>query len=119
MKHPRGSTERSSSDADLAVVAGAAARPAAAPELLSPEALVARWHDAVGLRTLKKWRGLKRGPAFLRIGNRVLYRVADVEAFEAARVEGATRAEDPELVRRGIVLHEGRGGRLTLEPPPG
>lgn len=97
MKHPRGSPASPSAPAEagapapgrvaLAVVAGDAARPRPGPDLLSPEALVARWSDAVGVRTLKKWRGQGRGPAFLRIGNRVLYRLADVQAFEAARVE--------------------------------
>jgi len=34
-------------------------------------------------RTLERWRWTKKGPAFLKIGGRVVYRLEDVEAFEA------------------------------------
>lgn len=39
-----------------------------------------RWN--VSQRTLEKWRQIRRGPAFLRVGRRILYTVADVELFE-------------------------------------
>jgi predicted site-specific integrase-resolvase len=36
-------------------------------------------------RTLERWRWTKKGPAFLKIGGRVVYRLEDVETFEQAR----------------------------------
>ena len=36
-------------------------------------------------RTLERWRWTGEGPAFLKIGGRVVYRLEDVEDFEQAR----------------------------------
>ena len=43
-----------------------------------------RWR--ISHRTLENWRWLGRGPAYLKVGNRVLYRIEDVEAFEDANL---------------------------------
>ncbi|MGC1497300.1 MAG: helix-turn-helix domain-containing protein [Sulfitobacter sp.] len=48
------------------------------------EQLADRWH--LSPRTLEQWRWLGKGPKFLKIGARVLYREEDVEAWEAAQV---------------------------------
>jgi hypothetical protein len=40
-------------------------------------------------RTLERWRWLRYGPAFLRLGKVVVYRLEDVEAFEAAHRQDA------------------------------
>jgi hypothetical protein len=42
-----------------------------------------RWK--ISPRTLERWRWLKQGPDYLKIGGRVVYRIEDVEAFEAAQ----------------------------------
>lgn len=42
--------------------------------------LAARWH--VSPRTLERWRWTGTGPRFLKVGGRVIYRLADVEAYE-------------------------------------
>jgi hypothetical protein len=47
--------------------------------------LAARWRVSEG--TLRNWRWSGRGPNALKIGSRVRYRVADVEAFEAVHVQ--------------------------------
>lgn len=47
-----------------------------------------RW--SLSPRTLERWRWLKQGPEYLKIGGRVVYRVDDVEAFEAAQVHRPT-----------------------------
>lgn len=39
-----------------------------------------RWK--ISPRTLERWRWLRQGPAFLRIGGRVVYRLADIEEYE-------------------------------------
>ena len=43
-----------------------------------------RW--SMSHRTLEGWRWLGKGPAFLKVGGHVLYRIEDVEAYEAKRV---------------------------------
>ncbi len=52
--------------------------------------LARRWN--VSPRTLERWRWLGQGPCYLKVGGRVLYRLEDVEAFEARSVQtgGAT-----------------------------
>jgi len=40
-----------------------------------------RWK--VSPRTLERWRWVGVGPVFLKVGGRILYRLEDVEAFEA------------------------------------
>jgi hypothetical protein len=43
-----------------------------------------RWN--ISPRTLERWRCSKRGPAYLKIGGRVVYRLEDIFAFEAAQL---------------------------------
>lgn len=43
-------------------------------------ALAARWH--LKPRTLERWRWQKKGPSYCKIGNRILYRISDIEDFE-------------------------------------
>ena len=46
--------------------------------------LAQRW--MLSPRTLEQWRWLGKGPKFLKIGARVLYREEDIEAYEARQV---------------------------------
>jgi hypothetical protein len=50
--------------------------------------LAKRW--AISERTLEQWRWQGRGPRFLKIGGRVVYRLSDIEAFELSRVHANT-----------------------------
>lgn len=50
------------------------------PFLLDTKRLARRWQ--MSPRTLEAWRQQGRGPPFLRIGRRILFRLTDVEAFE-------------------------------------
>jgi hypothetical protein len=43
-----------------------------------------RWN--ISPRTLERWRWLKQGPGYLKIGGRVVYRMSDVELFEVAQL---------------------------------
>jgi hypothetical protein len=43
-----------------------------------------RW--SISPRTLERWRWLKAGPRYLKIGGRVVYRLEDVEAYEAGQL---------------------------------
>jgi hypothetical protein len=55
--------------------------------------LARRW--SISPRTLERWRWLRQGPDYLKLGGRIVYRVEDVEAFEAAgRRFIATRSRD-------------------------
>ena len=45
--------------------------------------LARRWR--MSTRTLERWRWLRYGPAYLRLEKVVVYRLEDVEAFEAAQ----------------------------------
>lgn len=60
---------------------------------LRQEQLAERWH--MSPRTLEQWRWLGKGPRFLKIGARVLYREEDVEAWEAAQVCQNTAGPPP------------------------
>ena len=46
--------------------------------------LARRWK--ISPRTLERWRWLGEGPQYLKLGGRVLYRVADIEAYEQSIV---------------------------------
>ncbi|MDO9502718.1 AlpA family transcriptional regulator [Falsiroseomonas sp.] len=52
--------------------------------------LAARW--GMSVRTLERWRFLRQGPPFLKLGGRVAYRLDDVEAFEGAQRKEAGTA---------------------------
>lgn len=51
---------------------------------MTQEQLARRWH--LSPRTLEQWRWLGKGPKFLKIGARVLYRDEDVEDYEAGQL---------------------------------
>lgn len=56
------------------------------PDVLLPHELATRWR--MSTRTLDRWRSDRYGPAWLALGGRILYRVADVEAFESRARRG-------------------------------
>ena len=55
---------------------------------ISQEDVALRWN--ISPRTLERWRLESRGPAYLKMGGRVVYRVADIEAFEAKQLRTNT-----------------------------
>ena len=55
---------------------------------LNQTELAARW--TISARTLERWRWTGDGPAFLKIGGRVVYRLEDVLAYEQARQRRST-----------------------------
>jgi predicted site-specific integrase-resolvase len=50
--------------------------------------LADRWN--VSHRTLERWRWTGEGPQYIKLGGRVVYRLEDVEAFEANQVRRST-----------------------------
>ncbi|UTL90701.1 helix-turn-helix transcriptional regulator [Pseudomonas fluorescens] len=59
-------------------------------EFLRPHELAARWNGAVSVRTLANWRSQGIGPKFVKVGGRIVYRVADVHEFEMKRTNIST-----------------------------
>lgn len=58
-------------------------------EYLTPVELVARYKGAITIRTLANWRSSGDGPAYTKVGGRVLYSVAAVINWERQRTLGA------------------------------
>lgn len=54
---------------------------------LSPAELADRW--GVPITTLAQWRYVGKGPAYLKLGGAVRYRLEDVEAYEDEHLVGA------------------------------
>ena len=54
-----------------------------------------RWR--LSPRTLERWRYQGTGPQYLKVGGRIVYRLADIEAFEAEQLHasGATTVAQP------------------------
>jgi hypothetical protein len=50
---------------------------------LTQAELARRWR--ISPRTLERWRWLRQGPAYLKLGAVVAYQLTDVEAYEAAQ----------------------------------
>lgn len=59
---------------------------------LCQEELARRWR--VSSRTLERWRWLRQGPKFIRIGGAVRYRLCDVEAYEEIRLQDAQSSDN-------------------------
>jgi hypothetical protein len=52
-----------------------------------------RWR--LSPRTLERWRYQGTGPHYLKVGGRIVYRIADIEAFEAEQLR-ATISDKPD-----------------------
>lgn len=51
-------------------------------QFLSGKQLARRW--GLSPRTLERWRWLDQGPMYVKLGGKVVYRVADIQDFERA-----------------------------------
>jgi hypothetical protein len=60
---------------------------------LNQRELAERWN--VSQRTLERWRWVGDGPQFLKLGGRVVYRVEDVERYEAEQLRSHTGSSTP------------------------
>ena len=69
----------------------------------SPRDLSRHWE--ISVRTLERWRAESKGPAWLRLNGKVLYRIDDVMAFEEAHRHGsslqAVGKQSASIPRRG------------------
>lgn len=55
---------------------------------LSQMELASRWR--ISHRTLERWRWSGEGPRFVKLGGRVVYRLQDIEQFEADQLRRST-----------------------------
>ena len=62
---------------------------------LDENRLAERW--SMSARTLQRWRQDGKGPPFLKLGGRVMYRLCDIEAWENSHLHGSAPA--PERAR--------------------
>jgi hypothetical protein len=53
------------------------------PTYLNPDELAARFR--VSPRTLERWRWLKTGPHYIKLGGKIVYSLDDIEAYERRR----------------------------------
>lgn len=57
---------------------------------LNPRQLAERWH--LSEASLERWRSAGIGPVYLKLQGRVLYRLEDIEAYEADCLRQSTAA---------------------------
>jgi hypothetical protein len=50
---------------------------------LAPAELAERWGGHISVQTHAQWRANGKGPAYTKLGGRVLYSTADIGAYEA------------------------------------
>ena len=60
---------------------------------LNPRELAARWR--VSTKTLERWRNDGGGPAYLKLQGRILYRLSEIESFEARQTRPASPGAQP------------------------
>jgi predicted site-specific integrase-resolvase len=46
----------------------------------------------ISARTLERWRWIGEAPRFLKLGGRVVYRLEDIESYEAEQLRDSTTA---------------------------
>jgi predicted DNA-binding transcriptional regulator AlpA len=57
-------------------------------EYLLPNQLASHW--GVSANTLRKWRWEGKGPRFVKLGRKVVYRRTDIDAFANAQLRNST-----------------------------
>jgi hypothetical protein len=57
---------------------------------LNQNELAERWN--ISPRSLERWRWIGEGPPFLKIGGRCVYRLEDIERYEAKQLRESTTA---------------------------
>ena len=75
--------------------------------------LARRWR--VSPRTLERWRGQGKGPAYLKIGGRIVYRREDVTDFEIQqRKAGGSILPPPQPTRKIFASRNRHMGKIRL-----
>lgn len=73
-------------------------------KFLTPEEVSERYRGGVSIGTLRNWRAMRIGPAYLKVGKAVLYPVDELEAWDK---KNTVACREP----KGLaVLPDGRAG---------
>jgi hypothetical protein len=56
-------------------------------DFFTPKELAERWRGVVKPQTLALWRRIDTGPKFIKVGNRILYPLAEVTAYENSSLQ--------------------------------
>ncbi len=68
---------------------------------LTAAQLVQRWDGSIQKGTLSNWRSQGKGPPFVKMGSRVLYPIAKLEAWEEKRLRNVNDNEpDTEAIEK-------------------
>ena len=84
------------SDSNAPKAKGRRSRPVPARPIVAPvchlhqNEVALRW--GISPRTLERWRWLRQGPIYLKLCGTVVYRLEDIEAFEAKQLRAARAA---------------------------
>ena len=55
-------------------------------KFLTPEEVTERYRGGVSIGTLRNWRAMRVGPAYLKIGKSVLYPIDELEAWDKKNI---------------------------------
>lgn len=61
-----------------------------APDFLTAEQVCARYKGKVKKKTLANWRTTGTGPAYVRLGGKILYPAHEIEKWESSRTVKST-----------------------------
>lgn len=53
---------------------------------LTPEEVAERYRGTITIGTLRNWRSMRIGPAYLKVGKSVLYPVNEIEAWDQKNI---------------------------------
>ncbi|NGN44668.1 helix-turn-helix domain-containing protein [Mesorhizobium sp. CGMCC 1.15528] len=55
-------------------------------KFLTPEEVTERYRDTISVGTLRNWRSMRIGPAFVKVGKAVLYPTNELEVWDQKNV---------------------------------
>jgi hypothetical protein len=66
-------------------------------KFLTPEEVSARYRDEVTVGTLRNWRAMRTGPAYIKIGKAVLYPVDQLDAWDRRNLMICSASKEPDV----------------------
>ncbi len=63
-----------------------------APKFLTPEEVSDRYRGQISVGTLRNWRALRIGPAYVKIGKAVLYPIEQLDAWDRSNLVKVSRS---------------------------
>src|SRR5262249_15369243 len=85
-------------------------------KFLTPEEVSERYRGEVTVGTLRNWRAMRIGPAFVKIGKAVLYPIDELDAWVRKTWLPAVRHDDP--LGRVVIKRDDHGGAPAAAPSP-